>query len=129
MSTEEAEKYHAEQIKIYSCTEADLVSASTICYAEEAKSTRFQITDTPKPTVYPFRKPLILSVIDCKSQNIVPSIHISANCQLSQYDILFNKCSEGLISLKYKLDPIIHLIQGTKLSTTMTDGCAYEFAL
>ncbi len=36
MSTKEAESYHAEQIKIYSNTEADLVSASTICYAEEA---------------------------------------------------------------------------------------------
>jgi S-methylmethionine-dependent homocysteine/selenocysteine methylase len=36
MSIEEAERYHAEQIKVYSTTEADLISASTICYAEEA---------------------------------------------------------------------------------------------
>jgi len=36
MSTAEAESYHAEQIAVYSNTEADLVSASTICYAEEA---------------------------------------------------------------------------------------------
>lgn len=36
MSTEEAERYHAEQIRVYSNTDADLISASTICYAEEA---------------------------------------------------------------------------------------------
>jgi S-methylmethionine-dependent homocysteine/selenocysteine methylase len=36
MSTEEAEIYHAEQIAVYSNTEADLVSAFTLSYAEEA---------------------------------------------------------------------------------------------
>ncbi len=36
MSTEDAERYHAEQIKVYSITDVDLVSASTMCYAEEA---------------------------------------------------------------------------------------------
>lgn len=36
MSTEEAEDYHSEQIAVYSQTEADLVSAFTLCYPEEA---------------------------------------------------------------------------------------------
>jgi S-methylmethionine-dependent homocysteine/selenocysteine methylase len=36
MTTQEAEDYHSEQIEVYSNTEADLVSAFTICYAEEA---------------------------------------------------------------------------------------------
>jgi S-methylmethionine-dependent homocysteine/selenocysteine methylase len=36
MTTQEAEDYHSEQIEIYSNTEADFVSAFTICYAEEA---------------------------------------------------------------------------------------------
>jgi homocysteine S-methyltransferase len=36
MSVEEAEDYHAEQIEVYAQTEADLVSAFTLCYAEEA---------------------------------------------------------------------------------------------
>lgn len=36
MTTQEAEGYHSEQIEIYSNTEADFVSAFTICYAEEA---------------------------------------------------------------------------------------------
>ncbi|MCP4331570.1 MAG: homocysteine S-methyltransferase [Gammaproteobacteria bacterium] len=36
MSTEQAEDYHSEQIKIYSKTEADLVSGFTLCYPEEA---------------------------------------------------------------------------------------------
>lgn len=36
MTTQEAEDYHSEQIETYSNTEADLVSAFTICYAEEA---------------------------------------------------------------------------------------------
>ena len=36
MNVQQAFNYHCEQIKIYSCTEADLISAFTICYAEEA---------------------------------------------------------------------------------------------
>ena len=36
MTTHEAEDYHSAQIEVYSNTEADLVCASTICYAEEA---------------------------------------------------------------------------------------------
>lgn len=36
MSTEEAEDYHSEQIAVYSQTEADLISAFTLCYPEEA---------------------------------------------------------------------------------------------
>jgi homocysteine S-methyltransferase len=36
MTTQEAEDYHSEQIEVYSNTEADLVSAFTIGYAEEA---------------------------------------------------------------------------------------------
>ncbi|MDP2572525.1 homocysteine S-methyltransferase family protein [Vibrio penaeicida] len=36
MTIQEAEEYHAEQIEVYSNTDADLVSAFTICYAEEA---------------------------------------------------------------------------------------------
>ncbi len=36
MTTREAEDYHSAQIEVYSKTEADLVSASTICYTEEA---------------------------------------------------------------------------------------------
>ncbi len=36
MTTQEAEDYHSEQIEVYSDTEADLVSAFTLCYAEEA---------------------------------------------------------------------------------------------
>ena len=36
MSSEEAESYHAEQISVYYRTEADMVSAFTLCYAEEA---------------------------------------------------------------------------------------------
>jgi len=36
MNIEEAESYHAEQISVYSNTEADMVNASTLCYAEEA---------------------------------------------------------------------------------------------
>ena len=36
MSTQEAEDYHSEQIETYSNTEADLVSAFTLCYPEEA---------------------------------------------------------------------------------------------
>ena len=36
MTTQEAEDYHSAQIEVYSNTEADLASASTICYAEEA---------------------------------------------------------------------------------------------
>ena len=36
MSTEEAESYHAEQISVYASTEADMVTAFTLCYAEEA---------------------------------------------------------------------------------------------
>jgi S-methylmethionine-dependent homocysteine/selenocysteine methylase len=36
MTTKEAEDYHSEQIEVYSNTEADFVSAFTICYAEEA---------------------------------------------------------------------------------------------
>lgn len=36
MSTHEAEEYHSEQIEVYSNTEADLVSAFTLCYPEEA---------------------------------------------------------------------------------------------
>ena len=36
MSEEEAERYHAVQIKTFSETDADLVSAFTISYAEEA---------------------------------------------------------------------------------------------
>jgi S-methylmethionine-dependent homocysteine/selenocysteine methylase len=36
MTTQEAELYHSEQIEVYSNTEADFVSAFTICYAEEA---------------------------------------------------------------------------------------------
>ncbi len=64
-------------------------------------------------------------------KKIIPNSHISANCQLSQYDILCNKCPEGLNSLKYNVDPRIHfhLIQGVKLSTSMTDGCSNESTL
>lgn len=36
MSADEAENYHAEQIAVLSRTEADMVSALTLCYAEEA---------------------------------------------------------------------------------------------
>lgn len=36
MSIQEAEDYHSDQIETYSQTEADLVSAFTLCYAEEA---------------------------------------------------------------------------------------------
>ena len=36
MTTQEAEDYHSEQIEVYSQTQADLVSAFTIGYAEEA---------------------------------------------------------------------------------------------
>jgi len=36
MTTQEAEDYHSEQIEVYSNTKADLVSAFTIGYAEEA---------------------------------------------------------------------------------------------
>lgn len=36
MTVEEAEDYHAEQIQVYAQTKADLVSAFTLCYAEEA---------------------------------------------------------------------------------------------
>lgn len=36
MTVEEAEGYHAEQIAVFSGTEADMVSAFTLCYAEEA---------------------------------------------------------------------------------------------
>jgi len=36
MTTQEAESYHSEQIKVYSNTEADFVCAFTIGYAEEA---------------------------------------------------------------------------------------------
>lgn len=36
MTAEEAESYHAEQIAVLARTEADMVSAFTLCYAEEA---------------------------------------------------------------------------------------------
>ncbi len=36
MTVDEAETYHLEQIEIYSKTEADLISASTLSYVEEA---------------------------------------------------------------------------------------------
>jgi S-methylmethionine-dependent homocysteine/selenocysteine methylase len=36
MNATEAENYHAEQIQVFSGTDADLISAFTLCYAEEA---------------------------------------------------------------------------------------------
>lgn len=36
MNATEAENYHAEQIEVFSGTDADLISAFTLCYAEEA---------------------------------------------------------------------------------------------
>ena len=44
MTTQEAEDYHSEQIEVYSNTEADLVSAFTICYAEEAAGVVSQVS-------------------------------------------------------------------------------------
>jgi len=36
MTADEAEAYHGEQMETISQTEADLVSACTLCYPEEA---------------------------------------------------------------------------------------------
>ena len=36
MNAIEAEDYHAEQIQVLSGTDADLISAFTLCYSEEA---------------------------------------------------------------------------------------------
>jgi homocysteine S-methyltransferase len=36
MTTQQAEDYHSEQIEVYTNTEADLICAFTLCYAEEA---------------------------------------------------------------------------------------------
>lgn len=54
MTAEEAEKYHSEQIKVFSETEADLVSAITMNYAEEAIGIARAAKNSGMPVVISF---------------------------------------------------------------------------
>ena len=54
MTAETAEKYHSEQIKIFSETEADLVSAITMNYAEEAIGVARAAKNAGMPAVISF---------------------------------------------------------------------------
>lgn len=90
MTTHEAEDYHSEQIEVYSNTEADLVSASTICYAEEAAGVvraaqRFDMpvaisftveTDGRLPTGMPVRE--AIEQVDAESSE--SALYFLINC-------------------------------------------------
>ena len=90
MTTQEAEDYHSEQIEVYSNTEADLVSAFTICYAEEAAGVvraaqRFDMpvaiaftveTDGRLPTGMPLRE--AIERVDAESNG--GALYFLVNC-------------------------------------------------
>ena len=90
MTTHEAEDYHSAQIEVYSNTEADLVSASTICYAEEAAGVvraaqRFDMpvtisftveTDGRLPTGMPVRE--AIEQVDAESSE--SALYFLINC-------------------------------------------------
>ena len=54
MTAEEAEKYHSEQIKVFSETKADLVTAITMNYAEEAVGVARAAKNAQLPVVISF---------------------------------------------------------------------------
>ena len=90
MTVGEAEDYHAEQIEVYSHTQADFVSASTLCYAEEASgviraAARFGMpaaiaftveTDGRLPTGMPLRE--AIEQVDEASDN--GAVYFLINC-------------------------------------------------
>lgn len=54
MTVEEAEKYHSEQVKVFSETDADLVTAITMNYAEEAVGVARAAQNAAMPVVISF---------------------------------------------------------------------------
>lgn len=54
MTIEDAESYHAEQITVLATTEADLISAFTLCYAEEAAGIALAAKKSGMPIVIAF---------------------------------------------------------------------------
>ncbi len=90
MSTKEAEIYHAEQIAVYASTEADIVCAFTLCYAEEAvgvvrAAQRYDMpvaiaftveTDGRLPTGMPLKE--AIEKVDYESDG--PALYFLVNC-------------------------------------------------
>jgi len=102
MTTQEAEDYHSAQIEVYSKTEADLVTASTICYAEEATGVvraaqRFGMpvaiaftveTDGRLPTGMPVRE--AIEQVDAESNE--GALYFLINCaHPDHFTRIFNK--------------------------------------
>ena len=107
VTAEEAETYHREQIRTFKAAGADLVSACTINYVEEATGI---VKAAPKEAIYvvisftvetdgrlPSGQPLGEAITQ-----ILPNLHIFGGCcGTDHYHILLNKshrkrqCSDG----------------------------------